>query len=372
MANIWEKMCRHRYRDLVISLILFGCVFFLGKLTDILDNIYLFFLIMIFALALIIFSAGTFLKGAKTIAKKFGISEFVIGLTIVSIGTSVPEIASTSMASLHGHADLAIGNIFGSVLIQITFILGIVVLFCPIETDTTVIRRDGLCMLGAVMVLTIFTFPDKTLNTWEAIVLVILYVVYLASLFIYYRTKNNDNNTIMDVDDPEICKMKGRPSMRIAAGFFVIGLAFVVYSSNQIVISAERISVYMNMNESIIGTTITAFGTSIPELVVAIVAIKKARSLALGTLIGSNITDPLLSIGIAGIINPIIVVETMTVFNFLVPMTVVACVMSLIFMQTDMKIVKWEGGVLIFLYVLIIVGLFIGFDIFQVFAYFGA
>jgi len=151
----------------------------------------------------------------------------------------------------------------------------------------------------------------------------------------------------------------------------LIGLAFVVYSSNQIVVSADHLAEYLDLKESIIGTTITAFGTSVPELVVAAVAIRKARSLALGTLIGSNITDPLLSIGIAGIISPITVIETMTVFNFLVPMTVIASVLSLIFMQTNLKIVKWEGGVLVILYEVIIIGLFIGFDIFEVFSYFG-
>ncbi len=361
MTSVFKKFTNWEYRDMVLSILSFLILLVMVILAAKFRNVIIYCMILLFSLLLIITSADLFLEGAKAVAKRLGLSEFIVGLTIVSIGTSVPEIASTATASYHGHADLAIGNIYGSVLVQITFILGIVVLFCPIKTDATVIKRDGLCMLGAVFLLTLFTAWDKTLQTWQGIILILIYLAYLAYLLIYFRKKGMDDDKPNDDLDNEKDEMG--MGLGIAILFLALGLGFVIFSANKMVDSASTISEKFNMEESIIGTSITAFGTSVPELIVAGVAIKKAKSLALGTLIGSNITDPLFSIGIASIFNPIVVLESVTVFYFLAPITLVACTVAILFMITDLKLVRWEGSVLILLYLIAVVGMFMGWHI---------
>ena len=360
MGFVFERIKSMKHRDLVFSCISVVILLSLHLVTGQTTHFAIYIFIMLFSLVVIIVSADVFLKGARDLAKIMGVSEFLLGLTLVSVGTSLPEIASTGMASYRGEADLAIGNIYGSVLVQITFIMGIVVLFCPVKTEKTVILRDGLCMLGAVLVITLFTFWDKELTLWESIVLIILYVVYIAGLVFYYgRKKKKERDRGDEQEAGEILDNKKRLAM-VSFIFLAIGLAMVIYGAQQMVESATVLSEEWGVKKSVIGTSITAFGTSVPELIVAIVAIRKAKGLALGTLIGSNITDPLLSIGIAGVINPIKVIETVTVFHFLVPMTIIACVVALWFMRTGFKLSRFEGSTLVFIYLIAIIGLFLG------------
>jgi len=361
MDSTGEGDWYRRHKDSIQAVAALLILLILVYITGTTDNIILFALILFFSLAVIIKSADVFLKGATSLAKILGLSEFLIGLTLVSIGTSVPEIASTGMASFEGHADLAIGNIYGSVLVQITFIMGIVVLFCPVKIEKAIIMRDCLCMLGAVAILTIFVWPDKTLVLWEAVILISLYVIYITYLVLYYVVWKKQPPD----DQDEIAPGMGSKRKRIIKSLFLLGfgLALVVFGAAKMVDSAAEIALYFNVKESVIGTAITAFGTSVPELIVAAVAIKKAKGLALGTLIGSNITDPLLSVGIAAVINPLKVSEVMTVFHYLIPMTIIACVMVLWFMRTNFKLTRFEGSTLVILYLITIVGLFLGWDI---------
>jgi len=355
-----ERIKSMKHRDLVLSAISVVILLSLHLASRQTAHYAIYIFVMLFSLIVILTSADVFLKGARDLAKMIGISEFLLGLTLVSIGTSLPEIASTGMASYRGEADLAIGNIYGSVLVQITFIMGIVVLFCPVKTEKTVILRDGLCMLGAVLVLTLFTFWDKKLSMGESIILIVLYAVYITSLVFHYGRKKKK-----EVDHEDGGEMEETPDNKkrmILFSFILlaVGLAMVISGAQQMVESAQVLSLEWGVKKSVIGTSITAFGTSVPELIVAIVAIKKAKGLALGTLIGSNITDPLLSIGIAGVINPIKVFETVTVFHFLVPMTIIACVGALWCMRTGFKLSRFEGSTLGFIYLVAIIGLFLG------------
>ncbi len=360
-----RKLRESKYKDIMISFLAAAFLLVAMLLAGSFGSIIFQWVLLLLSLTLILKSADLFLDGAKALAKRMGISEFLIGLTLVSIGTSIPEIASTGMASYRGHADLAIGNIYGSVLVQITFIMGIVVLFCPIKTEKTVILRDGLCMLGAVLILTVFAWPIKegvkgVVVRWEAGILISLYVLYIIGLVIYYRKKGNEGGEVEEEERDKEGKSEGGSSLLGPLFLLALGLGFVVWASSQMVDSAGTIAAHHHLKESVVGTAITAFGTSVPELVVAAVAIRKAQGLALGTLIGSNITDPLFSIGIAAMINPVSVSESITVFHFLVPITIIACVVALWFMRTGFKLSRMEGTSLVLLYLLTIVGLFMG------------
>ena len=360
-----RKLRESKYKDIMISFLAAAFLLVAMLLAGSFGSIIFQWVLLLLSLTLILKSADLFLDGAKALAKRMGISEFLIGLTLVSIGTSIPEIASTGMASYRGHADHAIGNIYGSVLVQITFIMGIVVLFCPIKTEKTVILRDGLCMLGAVLILTVFAWPIKegvkgVVVRWEAGILISLYVLYIIGLVIYYRKKGNEGGEVEEEERDKEGKSEGGSSLLGPLFLLALGLGFVVWASSQMVDSAGTIAAHHHLKESVVGTAITAFGTSVPELVVAAVAIRKAQGLALGTLIGSNITDPLFSIGIAAMINPVSVSESITVFHFLVPITIIACVVALWFMRTGFKLSRMEGTSLVLLYLLTIVGLFMG------------
>lgn len=319
-------------------------------------------LIMIgISILLLIISADCFLSGAKGLSFKAKIPLVVIGLTIVSVGTSIPEIACTLMASYKAkitgnfeYSDFAIGTIYGSVLVQITAIMGIVVIFKPMVVQKGTVKRDGIAMIGAVTLLSFFVLQNKILDTIEACVLVAIYIVFLS-----YLVKSR-KRMLLEEGRAEI-KVKMPYSTSIYLITSIISIAVVVLSSEFLVryclIFAEDIGV----GGGVVGITISSIGTSLPELAIALTAVSRAHDLSIGTLIGSNVTDPLLSVGLAGIVNPLTIPDNaFLLFSAItVPATIIACVLGVIFMWTKWELERWEGAVLtvyyaVFLLILII------------------
>jgi len=341
-------------KNIQMMVIFITVLFLLTSIGDLLgiEHLYFYVIILFVTLLLLIVSSERFLNDAKALAKNAGIPEIVIGLTIVSIGTSIPEIASTGMASYHawktgnpGLSDFVIGNIYGSVLVQITLVLGFVVLVKPMVITRGSVRRDGLAMIGAVSILSVFILIDGELSRAESLVLITLYL-----LFIYYLYKNRKRIMIEEqaIDEKDAEVERDIP-LSVNAVMLGLGLGFIIYSSNWLVISAVEVAQGLGIPEGIIGLTVSAVGTSLPELAIALAAVKSARGVAIGTLIGSNVTDPLLSVGIAGVIYPVKVsTELEFVFpNLIVPFTIFACVLGVLFMWTKKEIVRWEGAVLL-------------------------
>ncbi len=348
------------------SLLVIGSIFVtlvgLTTFTSRLDGVHISIVIglLVLSIILLITAADFFIEGAKGLAQKAGIAEVIIGLTIVSIGTSLPEILVTSTAAASAGRtgdtamiDLAVGNIFGSVLVQITFILGIVALVTPLNIRPDWLRRDGLIMLGAVILCSLLLWEGGGLSRFEGFILCSTYFVY-----IWWLLKNRDN--IREDEIEAVGEIRAGEFSWTTAAYLVmviIGLFFAIFAATKLVELASEIGESMNIPPAIVGTVMSGLGTSLPELTVALMAAKRSSGVAIGTLVGSNITDPLLSIGIAAMVNPLIIStgSYALIMHLIVPATIIGVAICLVMMYTDMKFTRMEGGMLIGLYIFFLI-----------------
>ena len=318
------------------------------------NNILYSIIILILALGLLVVSADFFIEGAKGLARRGGIPEVVIGLTIVSIGTSLPEILVTSTSALNVRdnpevADFAIGGILGSVLVQITLILGFVALAKGLKIRPSWLNRDGLIMMLSLLLMTLFLITDEGITRIEGIILSSLYVGYIGWL-LYNRKEIMEEESTSEAESIEFRSLSWS-----GAAYFVmvlIGLALAVFAAHHLVVNASDLAYEMNIPHSIIGTVVSGLGTSLPELTIAFMAAKRSQGVAIGTLIGSNITDPLLSIGVASAVHPLYLTDSGSDMIMLVilPASIISTAVALLLMRTSYEFKKWEGIILIVLY----------------------
>ncbi len=351
-----------QWNALLISFALFLTLAILGGITAKNDwtNIGILIILIVIALALLITSADFFVEGAKGLARRAGMAEVVIGLTIVSIGTSLPEILVTATASAGSGNDpalmvLAVGIIYGSVLVQITLVLGIVVAFKPLEIRPAWLKRDGLLMLMSVVLLTALLWEGGGLSRIEGGILVLIYGLYLTWLL-------SDTDKIREDEQKAIDGVKKADFSWTGTAYFVmvvVGLSLAVYAANELVKYAAEIAYKLNVPHAIVGSTMSGIGTSLPELTVAMVAVRKSQGVAIGTLIGSNITDPLLSIGIAALVSPISLTDAsydLTMY-LIIPATLLGVSLCLAMMWTGFQFSRWEGSILITFYLLFLIAI---------------
>ena len=251
-------------------------------------------ILLLIGFGLLTYGADMFIDGSAALARRFHIPEIVIGLTIVAFGTSLSE-ASVSIASvLHGANSVAVGNILGSNIANIFLVLGLTATISALTIRKNTIKYEMpfVCFI-TVLLMYIGAFYG-VISRFSAGILLALFVAFLAYLRIS-GTKDVES----DIDTKQISGLK-------IALFLIFGLCAVIYGSNLIVDSSVSIARIINISERIIGLTIIAFGTSLPELVTCIVAVLKKRSdLAVGNIIGSNIVNILFVLGITGLIKPI-------------------------------------------------------------------
>tara|TARA_B100000963_G_scaffold63657_1_gene51629 strand:+ start:2441 stop:3565 length:1125 start_codon:yes stop_codon:yes gene_type:complete len=318
------------------------------------NNIIYSIIILLLALGLLVVSADFFIEGAKGLARRGGIPEVVIGLTIVSIGTSLPEILVTSTSALNVNenkevADFAIGGILGSVLVQITLILGFVALVKGLKIRPSWLNRDGLIMMLSLLLMTFFLISDEGITRLEGFILSSLYVAYISWL-LYNRKEIMDEESSGEAESIELKSLSWS-----GAAYFVmvlIGLALAVFAAHHLVVNASDLAYEMEIPHSIIGTVVSGLGTSLPELTIAFMAAKRSQGVAIGTLIGSNITDPLLSIGVASMVHPLYLTDAGSNMIMLVilPASIISTAVALLLMRTSYEFRKWEGMTLIVLY----------------------
>jgi len=306
------------------------------------------------ALALLIKSADVFVEGAKGLAYRAGLPEVVIGLTIVSIGTSLPEILVTATAASDitpdntEIADLAIGGIFGSVLVQITLILGVVVALRSVKVRPSWLKRDGLIMFLSIVLLTFFILTGSVLSRIEGFILASLYVVY-----IYWLLSKRDEIMEDELGDAEPVERKLNRTTASYAFMVTLGLMLALFAAHHLVNVASDLAYQMSVPHAVIGTTVSGLGTSLPELTIAFVAARRSEGVAIGTLIGSNITDPLLSIGLAAMVHPLALTSSsynLTMY-LIVPATLFGTAVSLAMMRSGYEFRRKEGIYLILIYV---------------------
>jgi len=259
-------------------------------------------LILIVGLALILFGANWLVDGSSSIAKRFGISEFVIGLTIVGIGTSTPEMVVSFLSSFQGKADMAIGNIVGSNIFNTMMILGVTALIAPMTITKSNLKRDIplniivtiiLILLG--MNFTLFGMGQDQLCRIDGIILLAIFAWYLWTSF-----KLDEGNG--EVEGEGIKEYKTGMSVLLITG----GLAALIFGGRMFVNSATELAKMFGVSDKFIAITVMAAGTSMPELATCVVAALKGRGqLALGNVLGSNISNILLILGGASLINPL-------------------------------------------------------------------
>ena len=262
------------------------------------------FLILLAGLALILFGANWLVDGSSSIAKKTGMSEFIIGLTIVGIGTSTPEMVVSFISSLQGKADMAIGNIVGSNIFNTFVILGFTAIISPLIITKESLKRDIPLNIGVTALLialgmkgTIFGLGCDTLTRVDGLIMLTIMALYFRMLL--KQPKQTDAGS----DEEETTKVF---STGMSIVLILVGLGCLVFGGKLFVDSATEIALYYNMSEKFIGLTIMAAGTSLPELATsAVAAIKGKGQLALGNVIGSNISNILLILGGSALINPL-------------------------------------------------------------------
>jgi len=349
-----------QWNAIVIALALFVTLFVLEVISSSNNwtSIGILLLLVVIAMALLITSADFFVEGAKGLARRVGMAEVVIGLTIVSIGTSLPEILVTATASASSGddpalMDLAVGNIYGSVLVQITLVLGIVVAYKPLEIRPAWLRRDGLLMLASVVMLSGLLWEGGGLSRIEGAILCLIYFLYLSWLLTNKDKIREDELEMVD----DIKSTEFSWSLTAYGVMVVLGLCLAIYAASQMVNYAAEIAYKLNVPHAIVGTTVSGLGTSLPELTVAMIAVRKSQGVAIGTLIGSNITDPLLSIGIAALISPISITAAsydLTMY-LIIPATLIAVSTCLIMMWSGFTFSRIEGSILIGIYAIFII-----------------
>lgn len=254
---------------------------------------------VIIGLAILVWSADTFIDGATSLAVRFNMPSFLIGVIILGIGTSAPELVVSALAALAGSPDIALGNAYGSNIINITLVLGVTALISPIIIRSDVIRYD-LMLLIATTALAAIQLADGSLSLIDGVVLVVaLVAVLMIQIFLSLRG-NKDK-----VELPEELAAKQQINVLKSFGTLILGLSLLIASSRAIVWGAVELATLWGMSELLIGLTIVAIGTSLPELVASVAAARRGEhDMALGNVIGSNLFNTLGVVGLAAIIKP--------------------------------------------------------------------
>ena len=255
-------------------------------------------LAIIVGLIVLVFSADKFIDGSASVAKIIGIPSLIIGMLIVGFGTSAPEITVSIIAALNNSSGIALGNAYGSNITNIALILGITAIIYPITAHQKIIRRD-LPILTALTLLSAYMVYDLTVSRLESWVLLGLFVLIMSFIVISDIKQHKKSNEFYQEEPPQ-------KSLPIAIFWVIAGFILLVASSKLLVWGSVEIAHKLGVSDLIIGLTIVAVGTSLPELAASVIAAKKGEDdIAIGNVIGSNMFNLMCVVGFAGVIRPI-------------------------------------------------------------------
>ena len=284
-------------------------------------NIFTAILLLAVGFVCLVKGADWFVDGAAGIAEKLRVPAIIVGLTIVSFGTSAPELATSVISSAQGKADIALGNVIGSNITNILLILGIAAVICPLTVQKMTLRFDFFVLLGSTVLLLLLGSFDNVLGRVDGWILFVLSLVYTIALIIIAIRESKKQGTMAALNDHEVViDNDGNPAkgfhawydkMKAHAWFLtvimLVGLALVVVGARYCVIpSAEYLAEKIGIPETVISLTVLAFGTSLPELVTCVVAAKKGETdIAVGDIVGSNIFNIIRTLGLSAMIIPL-------------------------------------------------------------------
>lgn len=290
-------------------------------------------LLLVIGIIVVIKGADWLTSGAVGMAERIGVPQIIIGLTIVAMGTSMPEFFVSLMSAINGTPDLAVGNIVGSNIFNALLIVGCAAMVAPIAIQRTTVKKDIPVAVFASLLLMGMTL-DGQISRIDA---AILFVIFLAYLWITLRGAKTEEGAGQEEEK--------KPMPVLKAGILVIiGLACLIFGSDVFVDNATAIAHAMGISDAVIGLTIVAGGTSLPELATSVVAAKKGNSgIAIGNVLGSNVFNILMILGVTGLITPM-TISGITVVDL--SMMVISMILLWLFSFTKYRIERWEGVLL--------------------------
>lgn len=306
-------------------------------------------LALIVGLVLLVWSAGLFVEGSASTARHFGMPPLLIGMVIVGFGTSAPEMVVSALAAFEGSPGIALGNAYGSNIANIALILGVTALISPIMVHSTVLRKE-LPILMLLTVLSVVLIADLDLSRFDALVMLLVFGCLMAWT-IYQGLKRKEDSLANEIETKTA--EKAMPLKR-AVFLLAAGLLMLIASSRILVWGAVEIAQIFGVSDMIIGLTIVAVGTSLPELASSVIAARKGEhDIALGNVLGSNLFNTLAVVGIAGSIHPF-AVEPETLSRDMAVMGALTVSLFLIgygFRGRQGRINRFEGAALLVVYV---------------------
>ena len=309
-------------------------------------------LLFLGGLALLVVGANVLVRGATGLALSFGISPLVVGLTIVAFGTSAPEVAVSVGAVLDGRTDIAIGNVVGSNILNVLFILGLSAVIAPLVVDIQLIRQEVPIMLGASLLLLLLTL-DGGVSWLEGGLLFGLLAAYTVFLVVQSRRQNQAARDEYADSVGQDRTDRWDRHWAVQAGLIAVGLAALVYGSDLLVEAAVGVARTLGVSDVVIGLTIVAAGTSMPEVATSLAAaLKGERDIAVGNVVGSNTFNILGCLGLSGLVSGdagLVMAPSLLAFDVWVMLAVaLACLPVFI---TGRGIARWEGGLFLGYYV---------------------
>lgn len=297
--------------------------------------------ILIIGFVLLIKGADFFVDGSSSVAKRLKVPSMIIGLTIVAMGTSLPECAVSVTASMSNNNALAVSNVVGSNLFNLMVVCGVCTLFVPLAVSTDTLKKEFPFSIICAALLLVFGL-DGMLGRVDSAIFIVLFAAYLG--WMIYLALQARNKALSEDNDEEI---KLLPVWQCIV-YIVGGAAAIKFGGDFVVEGATAIATMLGLSQNLIGLTIVALGTSLPELVTSIVAARKNEiDMALGNVIGSNIFNILLVLGIAGVISPVAIIAENLIDTFIL---IVVSTLVWIFAWKKKELVKWQGIVMLAIY----------------------
>ncbi|ADC52317.1 putative Na+/Ca+ antiporter (plasmid) [Alkalihalophilus pseudofirmus OF4] len=314
------------------------------------------YILLLIGFMLLIKGADFFVDGASSMARALHVSPLLIGLTIVAFGTSSPEATVSIVAALQENAGVAIGNVVGSNIFNITFVVGIAAFITPLKVESETIRKEipftllaSISLLILISDVTLQTVSQNLITRSDGLIFLLFFAIFL--YYIFEVARNSREKGKQDNTESEIVSWKKNIVLTIG------GLAAIIFGGDLVVNNATTIAYSFGMSETLVGLTIVAVGTSLPELITSITAaLKKESEIALGNIVGSNIFNILFVLGAASVISPLAVESKIYIDVILM---IVLTGVLLVFSRTNFKIGKIEGIVLVLAYVLYMTYIFI-------------
>jgi len=303
--------------------------------------------LIIFGIALVLKGADLLTEGASALARRMNVSEIIIGLTIVAAGTSAPELFVSLVSALNDTPDLAVGNVVGSNTMNAMLIVGTAAIVAPMTISRSTVKKDIPFAVGASLLLILIAI-DSHLGTADGLILLLGFAAFMSYTLMQAKQGNaataGATDSQLDEKLPTTASSK-RQSPWLSTVLMLGGLAMLIVGSNLFVTSATNVALALDISEGIIGLTIVAGGTSLPELATSVVAARKGQSaIAIGNVIGSNVFNILLILGATAVISPL-QIEGITTIDMAVMLASVAAVW--LFSFTKFTVERWEGALLV-------------------------